>query len=254
MIENAGMGLVAYLLDLVSVFTNQVAFALQKLSHRDLEKLQQAGDVKTGSSALCRGKGVLGLLLLIVAAVMHIFAVSHADLTLLSCNSLMGSIANVLISTKFLGERFDASYDFPGLSLLFVGCLFIVLLSNKEKHEVNLQDLIYDVTRIKSILYISTVQVVVMASKFTGNFFEIQLRKFEKECEKWEEGSQNKLLPPNQGPGERPLRVVISVICGMNMSDILLVSPNSAFIKRFIKLPLVLGVTSAAMFVSLSDL
>jgi len=126
---------------------------------------------------------------MLVAAVLHIFALAHADLTLLSCNALMGSIANVLISTRYLGEKFDARYDFPGLMLLFGGCLLIVMLSNKEKSEVSLKELIELVCRIKSILYICLVQVVVMAAKYTKPLLEVKLRNFEKDCEQWEKGS-----------------------------------------------------------------
>ena len=123
---------------------------------------------------------------MIVAAVMHIFALAHADLTLLSCNSLMGSIANVLISTRFLGERFDARYDFPGLGLLLIGCLVIVMLSNKEQHDVKLSELIVLVTRVQSIIYICAVQVVVVMAKYTRPYLDAKLRCFEKDCEKWE--------------------------------------------------------------------
>lgn len=191
---------------------------------------------------------------MIVAAVLHVFALAHADLTLLSCNALMGSIANVLISTRYLGEQFNPRYDFPGLGLLFVGCLLIVMLSNKEKHEVSLKELTVLVTRVQSLLYFAAVQVVVMMAKYSGPALLVKLRNFEQDCEKWGDGSQNALLPERVGGVERPERVLIATISGMSVDDVNQVSPSSAVLKRFIKVPLVVGVTGAAMLVSLSDL
>lgn len=77
-------------------------------------------------------------MLMIVAALLHILALAFADLTLLSCNACTGIIANVVISTRYLGERFDPKFDLAGLSLIGVGCTLIVLLSNKEKQELTL--------------------------------------------------------------------------------------------------------------------
>ena len=48
--------------------------------------------------------------------------------------------------------------------------------------------------------------------------------------------------------------MLIATISVMSVDDVNQVSPASASLKRFIKVPLVLGVTGAAMLVSLSDL
>ena len=79
---------------------------------------------------------------MVVAAVLHIIAVAHADLTLLSCNAATGIIANVFIATRFLGEHFDPMYDLPGLALIGIGCTMIIVLSNKEKQELSLNQII----------------------------------------------------------------------------------------------------------------
>ena len=63
-------------------------------------------------------------------------------MTLLSCNASTGIIANVVISTRFLGEKFDPRYDLIGLSLIALGCTVIVLLSNKEQIKFTKHDLI----------------------------------------------------------------------------------------------------------------
>jgi len=96
----------------------------------------KAGDVKS-RGVFASGKGVLGLVLLVVAALLHAFALAHADLTLLSCNALIGIIFNVVISTRYLGESFNPRLDLPGLSLIGFGCTVIVLLSNKEKRDIS---------------------------------------------------------------------------------------------------------------------
>ena len=101
-----------------------------------------AGDVKAKKSVFCTPKGLLGIVFLIVAAILHIIAVAHADLTLLSCNASTGIIANVFIATRFLGERFDPMYDLPGLALIGIGCTMIIFLSNKEKQELSLNQII----------------------------------------------------------------------------------------------------------------
>ena len=134
------MAMVAFLADMTNVIMNQASFALQKSAHHDLEKDDSGavadtrdGIVKTKKSVFCTAKGGLGLVMLVVGALLHIFAVANADLTLLSCNSAVGIIANGIISTRYLGERFDPFYDSVGLSLIAFGSTVIVLFSNKEK-------------------------------------------------------------------------------------------------------------------------
>ena len=51
------------------------------------------------------------MILLIVAAIMHGWAVNHADLTLLSVNASIGIIANAVIASRYLNEKFDWKYD-----------------------------------------------------------------------------------------------------------------------------------------------
>ena len=207
--ESMGIGLIAYLLDLCSVVMNQGAFALQKLAHRDDEKMQ-AGDVK--GSSIFQGKRAMGYLLMIVGALLHVFALAHADLILLSCNALMGSIANVMISTKFLGERFDPRFDLPGLTLMLIGCMLIVMLSNKDAHEVSLMELVELVSSMQSICYLCSVMVVTKLAKHANSILEKSLRYFEQDCMRWEQGSQYKVLPSTEEKDERPEHILIAAI------------------------------------------
>ena len=123
---------------------------------------------------------------MIVAALLHTAALAHADLTLLSCNASTGIIANIIISTRFLGERFDPKYDTQGLLLISLGCTMIVLLSNKEKQELNLTQLVELLLSIQSILYLCLAVIMINLAKFATPVLLLKLRKFEKDCDTWD--------------------------------------------------------------------
>lgn len=121
--------MMAFAADFGSAVMNQGSFALQKLAHRDQEALH----ADKNQSIFSTQKGSLGTILLIAAIPLHIAALAYADLTLLSVNASTGILANVIISTIFLDERFNPRYDIPGLALIAIGCTMIVILSNKQK-------------------------------------------------------------------------------------------------------------------------
>ena len=125
-------------------------------------------------------------MLLIVAAILHIIAVAHADLTLLSCNASTGIVVNVIISTRFLGERFDPRLDLYGLTLIGMGCTLIVILSNKEKQELTLAQLLELLISIKSICYLCLAAIIVQSARMVTSFYVTYLRRFEKDCLKWD--------------------------------------------------------------------
>ena len=149
-------------------------------------------------------KGGLALVLMVLAALLHIAALAHADLTLLSCNASAGIVANVFISTRFLGERFDPKYDTIGLLLISIGCTVIVLLSNKEKQDFNFGQLNELLTSTQSIVYFGLTVVVTNSAKLTGPYFIDCLRDFEVDCVVWDNKSQNHILDEHKG--ERPER------------------------------------------------
>ena len=159
------------------------------------------------------------MVLLIVAAVMHGWAVNHADLTLLSVNAAISIIANAVISSKYLGEKFDWKYDFQGLFLIAVGSTMIVMLSSKEKQTWDMEKLFNKLTRLESGLFGVFVLAVYLGSLFLSHVLPPKLRQFEKDCESIDksEFSDDKddaanmrvkqFLPP-KAPGdksERPL-------------------------------------------------
>ena len=191
--ETAAM--MAFLADFCSSIMNQASFALQKSIHQDEEKAvlnksnDTSGEVSTNKeskSSICTGKGASAMILLIVAAIFHIVALANADITLLSCNASTSIVANVFISINFLNEKFDPKNDIPGLVLIGVGCTIIVLLSNKESEEPSLVELVELLTSRKSIFYLCLASLVVNSSKYIMPQMLKQLRKFEKDCDKWD--------------------------------------------------------------------
>jgi uncharacterized membrane protein YidH (DUF202 family) len=147
---------------------------------------------------------------MILAALLHIAALAHADLTLLSCNASAGIVANVVISTRFLGEKFDRKYDTMGLLLIGIGVTGIVLLSNKEKQEFNMARLNELLTSTQSVVYLGLAVIIINSAKLAGPFFIEHLRYFEKDCVEWDKKSQNQILSEHKG--ERPERLLIKVL------------------------------------------
>ena len=127
--------LCAFGLDCFSTLINQVGFCMQKLSHFDEEKKKQTqtSDKSIKKAVLCTFKGALGLLLVVLGTVGRFVAVTFCDLTLIACNAGSGIIFNIIIATKFLGEKSNAKYDITAVSCVAIGTLIIILLSNKEQ-------------------------------------------------------------------------------------------------------------------------
>ena len=132
--------MMAFMADFMSAIMNQASFALQKLAHRDLEvesnnrrlnNTDAASRVEEEKGIFSTDKGMYSLYLLAVAAILHIWSLANADLTLLAVNASTGIIANIIISTRFLGDKFVPKFDLPGLILIGIGSTMIVLLSNK---------------------------------------------------------------------------------------------------------------------------
>ena len=107
--------------------------------------------------------------MLFAAIPLHIVALAYADLTLLSVNSSVGIVANVIISTSFLGERFNPRYDIPGLTLIAIGCTMIVLLSNKEKPLGDSTNIMEQITSIQSMCFFALAFIVISLAKVQVN-------------------------------------------------------------------------------------
>lgn len=203
--------------------------------------------------------------MMILAAVLHIVAIANANLTLLSVNSTGGIIANVVISTRFLGERYDPMYDTIGLLLIAIGSTMIVLLSTKEKQDLDLKQLIELLVSARSLLYFGFTVVVLNLGRIATPLLLTKVRAFEADCEKWDKSNRLHILPKNKGgrapdrilaesDGLRPERLLIQALNEMDVNDLEKVSPQSLQLKMYVKLPMLLFVLGASLLTQVSDL
>ena len=116
-------------------------------------------------------------------------ALAYADLTLLSVNSTVAIVANVIISTTFLGEKFTPRYDLPGMLLIAIGCTMIFLVSNKEKPVGSIELIREEITNYQSVVYFIIAAIVIGYGKMIiDQPFKNNLRKFESDCEEFDSG------------------------------------------------------------------
>jgi hypothetical protein len=132
---NSKTTLLAFLVDLIATAANQISFALQKTAHMDQERNAQTGSSTENTiqkNLFCSMKGLCGFFLMIVGVVGNFASLPFLDMTLVACNSSFAIMINIFISSKYLGEKFVAKYDLTAMSLVTMGTLVIIMLSNKE--------------------------------------------------------------------------------------------------------------------------
>ena len=78
----------------------------------------------------CSWRFLLGLFIMVLSVVMHIYLLKYLDLTLLSANSAVSVAFAIILSTKILGEVFIWQYDLVALIFIVAGCTTIVLNAN----------------------------------------------------------------------------------------------------------------------------
>ena len=146
--------LVAYFVDIFASIMAQVGLILQKLAHRHQEKkgkayespskypeTGQTYDMKTTETEPDEGTGntycswrfLLGFAFMVLGSVIHVGVLPFIDLTLIACNSCVGIIASVILSTAVLGERFIPQYDLVAMVFIAMGCTTLVLNANKNE-------------------------------------------------------------------------------------------------------------------------
>ena len=82
----------------------QVGFMLQKLAHRDSETKATMVDNVNDAKSYCSCKWAFGLSLVIINTIVQSLILPYVDLTLISCNAATAILANMILSTKVLGE------------------------------------------------------------------------------------------------------------------------------------------------------
>ena len=103
---------------------------------------------------------------------------------------------NVFIAWKWLGEKFVAKYDVTAILLVFVGTLFIVLMSNKDQQEFTTNELLHLLSTPQSIAYFSITILLAICSHAVVPYVLKKLKAFELDCEQWEaQNAPQKILP-----------------------------------------------------------
>ena len=256
MVNDTLITLGAFALDFFATLANQVGFCCQKLSHFDEEKKKQMmqSDKTIGSAMMCSWKGVCGLILVFVGSLGHFAALPFCDLTLIATNAGSGVIFNIIIATKYLGEKFSAKYDISAVTCVAIGTLIIILLSNKEQQVFTVGTLLELLTAFRSICYfLATIAAMVAVKLLTPRLLS-KLRLFEQDCEQWERAHANdpnfkSILPKKtkatddaNAYADRSDRALMDVLYGLPKDSVRQVSPQSLSLKVWVKLPMILYV------------
>lgn len=90
---------------------------------------------------------------------------------------------NVYISTRILKEKFVAKYDVTAMSLVALGTLIIIFLSNKTQQIFTTTDILELLLAAKSVAYFVITIVGMISVKFFMPTLLTNLREFERACE-----------------------------------------------------------------------
>ena len=128
--------ILAFFVDFIgSSCVSQCGLLLQKLAHRDQEKRNLRTSVENGErqgSIYCSIRFLLGMSLMIIGTLVHLFMLPFMDLTLVGAGACLGILVAILLSVIVLGEKFVWRYDLPGLLFIAVGSISIVYNTNKK--------------------------------------------------------------------------------------------------------------------------
>lgn len=213
----------------------------------------------------CTLKGLCGIFLVVVGSLGHFLALPFCDLTLIACNSSSAVIMNVFISVKFLGEKFKPRYDVTAMTLVFLGTLIIVLLSNKEQQTFTVDRILNLMSTIGSITYFSITLILSISIHLFMPTLLKKLRQFESDCESYDARSSQRglesILPKKERAtddaeveAERTDRDLIKLLYGLPRDSVREVSPDSLGLKTVLKVPMLIFATAAAMISSISEL
>ena len=257
--------LLAFLLDFLATAANQASFAIQKVSHMEQEKRVQTerSDKTIAAQVFCSLKGVCSLFLTAFGGLGHFLALPFCDLTLIARNSSSAVLMNVWIAWKYLGEKFVPKYDITAMSLVSLGTVVIVGVTNKEQQTFTSDELLSLLTSVPSLAYVSTTVLVACIGHAIIPVLLEKLRAFEQDCEDWEARNPDspKILAAKEiaideedKETDRPERDLINVLYGLPRESVALVSPRSQGVKTWLKVPMLVFAMLPAMVSSLSEL
>ena len=120
----------AFILDCFATMLINSSLSVQKLAHRDVEKLGDNGNER----AYCSNpKWWMGFMMIVCGISIHIIVLPYADISLLAANAPLAIIVNIFLSIYLFDEKFVFKYDCPAIFLICLGCVMAVLLAHKTQ-------------------------------------------------------------------------------------------------------------------------
>ena len=123
----------AFLGDSVATLLINASFSVQKLGHREVEHTSTSKQA-AGLQNRDHMKSItwwLGITMMVSGVTVHLIALPYADLALLSANSSLAIMINLILSIWLFKEKFIPKYDLTATILIISGAFSIVLLANK---------------------------------------------------------------------------------------------------------------------------
>ena len=118
----------AFILDCFATMLINSSLSVQKLAHRDIEKLADTGNERAYCSS---PKWWIGFGMIAIGLSIHILVLPYADISLLAANAPLAIIVNIFLSIHLFDEKFVFKYDCPAIFLICLGCFLAVFLAHK---------------------------------------------------------------------------------------------------------------------------
>lgn len=202
------------------------------------------------------------------------------DLTLVAANSANCIVAAIIFSTAILGEKFIWKYDLTALLLISLGCATIVMNANTTQTEYTAEEVKDLLKAPRTLIFIGFCLFCIVISVVLLRFMLVRLRRFESDVEEFQASAANnspvQILAPRerqaaavtdrQGNGansqsllesqgdaapeeevQRPARMLIEALNDIDDDLLEQVSARSRTLKYYIKMPLVLTISTSAL-------
>ena len=127
--------------------------------------------VESGGRYYCQPKWIFGFLFVLMGPICQSIVLPFLDLTLIACNSATAIIANVILSTKILGEQFIWKYDLTAMLLIATGVVLIVLKAHTEPVSFSGEEIYYIMISWRMLAYI----IVLLVSFFLDRFVLVKM-------------------------------------------------------------------------------
>ena len=109
------------------------------------------------------------------------------DLTLISCNCATAIIANIILSTKVLGENFIWQYDLTAMMFIVAGTLAIIFQCNTEQKSFTGEEIKDLVFSLRTLIYITLCVFFFIIDRICLRIMLEKLRLFEADANAYDE-------------------------------------------------------------------